>query len=70
MILAQDAIHLILDAMQCRHGCKKAPVFGLYRAPEGCICFPDRLIALCNHHRGKSISNGVVLEPIIERPRV
>lgn len=44
------------DHLKCRHGCAH-PVVGLYRAPDGCLCFPDPVQALCGQHAIKGIQN-------------
>jgi hypothetical protein len=40
----------------CRHGCVR-PVVGLYLVPNGCICFPDHIQALCRQHAIKGLQN-------------
>jgi len=54
------------DKLRCRHGCDH-PVVGLYHAPDGCICFPDPVQALCNQHAVKGMQNND-MTILIERP--
>lgn len=44
------------QSLQCRHGCD-APVAGLYHAPDGCLCWPDHIQALCEQHAVKGMQN-------------
>lgn len=52
-------------ALTCRFGCK-SPVAGLYHAPDGCICWPDKVQALCIQHAQKGLQN-TNMETILER---
>ena len=56
------------DKLTCRFGCDPArnPVAGLYHAPDGCICYPDPVQALCAAHAIKGQQNND-MTPIIER---
>jgi hypothetical protein len=51
-----------------RFGCdpQRHPVVGLYSAPEGCICYPDRIQALCGQHAIKGEQNNA-MTPLVER---
>lgn len=51
-----------LEELRCRFGCA-GPVVGIYHTPEGCICWPDRVQALCAQH-ALSVDGGPVT-PII-----
>jgi hypothetical protein len=44
------------EALKCRHGCS-SPVVGIYHAPNGCLCFPDPVQALCGQHAIKGMQN-------------
>lgn len=46
----------LLGAMTCRFGCDSG-VVGLYSAPSGCICWPDKIQALCAQHAVKGMQN-------------
>ena len=54
------------DTLRCRHG-DSNPVAGLYHAPEGCICFPDPVQALCSQHAVKCMQNNAMYL-IVARP--
>jgi hypothetical protein len=55
----------MFDKLKCRFGCDD-PI-GIYHAPEGCICWPDKIQALCPQHVIKARNNGVEIEPIVMR---
>lgn len=48
-----------LAAIKCRYGCD-SPVVGLFSTPEGCLCWPDQMQALCAQHASK-IDGGPVI---------
>ena len=35
--------------LKCLHGCDD-PILGIYYFEDGCICFKDKIQALCLHH--------------------
>jgi len=46
--------------LRCRFDCD-SPVVGVYLAPQGCICWPDKLQALCAQHAIKGRQNNNML---------
>jgi hypothetical protein len=54
------------QSLACRFGCDD-PVIGLYFAPDGCWCFPDRIQALCEQHAVKGLQNND-MTLLLERP--
>jgi hypothetical protein len=69
-----------LERLKCRFGCS-SPVFGVYHLPEGCVCWPDPVQALCLQHSITAQSTGPIevimpreelgvdLPPIKKRPK-
>lgn len=53
-----------LSDLKCRFGCDAPPV-GVFHLAKGCVCFPDRIQALCEHHLNKSTDFGG-LETIVD----
>lgn len=49
-------------SLACLHGCD-GPIIGVYYMPSGCICFPDKVQALCAYHWHKIC--GQMLWPVI-----
>lgn len=52
-------------ALKCRFGCDSA-VVGIYYAATGCICFEDKIQALCAQHAVKGQQNNDMIQ-IMER---
>ena len=50
----------ILFHPPCRFGCK-SPSIGIYYVPEGCICWPDPVQALCAQHFINAESEGHII---------
>jgi hypothetical protein len=52
--------------LKCRFGCDAA-VVGIYHAPQGCVCWPDPVQALCAQHAIKADQNVNEFEPLVLR---
>lgn len=61
-----DSTKFNWETLKCRFGCD-SPVAGLYHAPEGCICFPDMIQALCQQHAVKGMQNND-MSLLVSRP--
>lgn len=48
-----------LYAIRCRFGCAD-PVVAIVHVPEGCVCWPDPVQALCMAHLAKVQSPGPI----------
>lgn len=60
--------HNAIYALKCLHGCKDA-IIGMFYFEEGCICFSDKIQALCLHHY-KKIEQNYYDKPIVELIRL
>jgi hypothetical protein len=49
-----------LAAIECRFGCK-SPVVGVFHTPQGCVCWPDPIQALCAQHANEAQSTGPIV---------
>jgi hypothetical protein len=50
---------VVVTKVKCRFGCEH-PV-GIFWIPEGCVCWPDPVQALCEQHFVKVTSDGPVI---------
>lgn len=48
-----------MPEIKCRFGCD-SPAIGIYHVPEGCICWPDPVQALCIQHFITAESEGPI----------
>ncbi len=48
-----------VKALKCRYECDDPPI-GIYHTPEGCVCWPDPVQALCIHHAVRVQSEGSI----------
>lgn len=59
----------VWDALRCRHGGPKhharAPVVAIVHVPEGCVCWPDPIQALCRQHLERLQDGGSIPVTII-----
>ena len=49
-----------IENVRCRFGCK-SPVIGIFSMPNGCVCWPDPIQALCSQHANKAQSVGPII---------
>jgi hypothetical protein len=59
----------VWDALRCRHGGPehhaRSPVVAIVSVPEGCVCWPDPVQALCQHHLDRLRDGGAIPVTII-----
>jgi hypothetical protein len=46
----------VVNNLKCRHGCDEG-IVGIFYFPNGCLCFPDQIQALCRQHMERAASN-------------
>jgi hypothetical protein len=56
-----------LSDLKCRFGCEH--VVGIFYIPDGCVCWPDPVQALCGQHAIKSQSFGPIQLIVGEWPK-